>query len=538
MVYGQDDYLEVKGNTKVDTSTFSGNTGSPLSSPVRGEITYDSNLKSPYYFDGSIWHDFIGIDRTVGSRIVAASDSLDRGRANYVCTGTNDQAKINLALSDLNAAVGGAVYLLEGTYNISGSIIFTASGKSLIGAGAGTVLKAASGINVITAGSVNYILISQLRIDGNNTGSNGIDFNPVTYSKIDKVWVEKMNGHGIHLKSGSTNNIITGNNIQSNSGSGIYLEDATCSNNIISGNNIQSNSGRGIGIDASSNNVISGNNVRLNRGDGGIYLTGLSSQNNIITGNIVWSNVGDGFSVNSSSHNIFASNIVWSNYSGGDSHGIDLYKSSYNVIFSNNIQQNGRYGIHIWDTCSNNLLFGNVIGDNGRDSANSEGICIGNTSGNNLVSSNIIFDAGATSLEYPITINTGVNQNNYLVGNLIPNWTVGGPIIDAGSGTQYTDKVKMTLEKKEVTSNFSPLDVDTNPRSYICLKPSGVITLTLSNGKSAGDLLILENVSTFNITINDGGNTNLGGNHPLGQYDILKLIWNGARWLEMKYVDN
>ena len=64
------------------------------------------------------------VTRTAASLIVAASDSIDTTRADYVCDGTADEVQINLAIVAATAT-GGTVFLLEGTYTIAADIAMT-----------------------------------------------------------------------------------------------------------------------------------------------------------------------------------------------------------------------------------------------------------------------------------------------------------------------------------------------------------------------------------------------------------------------------
>jgi len=75
-------------------------------------------------------------------------------------------------------------------------------------------------------------------------------------------------------------------------------------------------------------------------------------------------------------------------------------------------------------------------------------------------------------------------------------------------------------------------------KTFAYLNPSVATSLTLSNGKAAGDLLILENATGNGVTLSDSGNCNLSATRNLYQYDTLTLIWNGSQWLEIKYIDN
>jgi parallel beta-helix repeat protein len=592
LLYAQDDYLEARGDTRVDTltfSTFSGdNSWTFPNTPVIGEVFYNFNptRKRPYYYDGTppnLWEEFTGGstggDRYVASRIVAASDSLSTTcgggtctnlKADYTCDGTDDQQEINKAINALPVS-GGAVYLLEGTYNISTALlegeprpgIHPHTNTAIIGTGAGTVLRLVLNpptfINVIEAVNVNNILISQLRIDGNNrTGSSttdGIDFSTVTNSKIDNVWIDNIKWMGIYLMY-STNNIISGNNFQGNGLNGIYF--AASSNNIISGNNFQANLNAGIYVDAESpTNILLGNNIQGNGYDGILLDSqGLrNTKNNIIYGNNIQGNSYMGIRFLRTSNNIILGNNIQANKRQA---AITLYDDcSSNIISGNNIQGNAEEGIEIAGgsslTSANNIISGNSIFDNGTVDASASGILLDDGANNNLISSNLLSDSSGTG--NPINIGWGINNDNYLVGNLISNWPAGcNRINDNGVNTQYTDKIKMTLERRQIDIDESPytLDVTTDGNSwedkfltsYAALNPTGNVTLSLTKGSVAGELLILENITASTVTINEpvGGNVNLGvpagGSRILHQYDVLKLIWNGSRWLELYWGNN
>ena len=79
---------------------------------------------------------------------VAASNTPEEGkrRADIVCTGEHDQRDINRAINRLNSE-GGKVSLLEGTFNISDSIILK-NNVTLEGQGEGTQIKIADGLTV------------------------------------------------------------------------------------------------------------------------------------------------------------------------------------------------------------------------------------------------------------------------------------------------------------------------------------------------------------------------------------------------------
>jgi parallel beta-helix repeat protein len=569
LLYAQNAKVKVPADVTTQTIIFNPQAIEPWTcdATCEGKIYYDSNTdkKRHFYCDGTAWRTF-DPSKTVATKIVAvkrnppdsALDSSDPSRADYICDGTNDQEEINRAINSLPAN-GGAVYLLEGTYNISGSISFTASGKSLIGAGSATVLRFASGsnINIINATGVSNILIAQLMIDGNNkTGinTNGIYFDSVTYSKIDKVWVKNMKYMGIYLNNSSNNN-ISGNNVQSNGFAGIYLNNSS-NNNTISGNNAQSNLQHGILLsNSSSNNTISGNNFLSNSVEG--IILSVSSSNNTISGNIVWSSGYYGISINYSSNN----NTVSGNIVGSSTYfGINLFEScNNNTVIGNNVLLNGQFGIYLMTSSCRNILSGNVIYDNGVTYSWCSGIMIENNSDDNIISYNLLSDSSGTGR--PIYIcggAAGTSDNNYIVGNQISTWPASpaDKIGDYGTNTRYTDKVKITLEPGGYTLPLFAILTPTGPTSYIRLNVPGpgpvllgtAVNTAIADGKSPGDILILENTNTTGIIITDNWNVQLSpilhpsGSVTLNQNDTLTLIWDGTTgitdWIETGYADN
>jgi len=526
-----------------------------------GDLFYNDADDSLYFYNGTEWQKLGGGEapKAVGTRIVAASDSIDKSRADYVCDGIDDQEQINQAINEVynnpnNSGLGGSVYLLAGTYNITAPIQLK-SNISLIGEGAGTVLKVVSSsdynamvvpssdYNVINAQgtSTNHlsgILISQLRIDGNKdnvSGSNcGISFEYVDDSKITKIWIENLTSYGLKLQNSSYNiisksffikngsdgiylsssddNIISKSNFSENGYAGIKLESSD--NNIIDSNIVYKNDDKGILLNSSSNNIILGNNISYTQSYHGLQLFN-SSQFNIVYGNNINNNE-QGFLVNlSSTHNLISSNFIHLPSSG----------SGYAMSLSQS---------------DNNLLVGNNIYDEETTYYTSLSIA---DSSKILIASNLINYPG--SPDYGIKIDSD-SSDNYLAGNQVIDSNADGPgkIEDEGTETKYTQKEKMTIEKweKDLGSlNSYNLYASRYPHSYVVFTSSspGTTNLTLEDGKSAGDLLILENRSSVRqVKVEEAANVNLGdSSRILDQYETLELIWNGTKWLEVKYVD-
>ena len=162
--------------------------------------------------------------------------------------------------------------------------------------------------------------------------------------------------NGIAL-SGSSSNSFSGNIIEANGGTGIWLY-ASSNYNSLSGNNITDGfNGYGIALSGSSSyNNLSGNIIGLN----GVVGIGLyeSSNYNSISGNIITNN-GDGIALFGSSSNSLSGNLIEANGYVG----IWLYASSnYNSISGNNITNNW-YGMALSGS-SNNVIYHNNFIDN------------------------------------------------------------------------------------------------------------------------------------------------------------------------------
>jgi len=80
----------------------------------------------------------------------------------------------------------------------------------------------------------------------------------------------------------------------------------------------------------------------------------------------------------------------------------------------------------------------------------------------------------------------------------------------------------------------------TDTWTYLPVTAAGAIGTSgiASTTSVAGDILILTNVGTNAIVITDTGNTVLGGNATLGQFDTLSLVFDGVRWVQLATANN
>jgi len=537
LLYAQDTFLGVKGRTRINNLQFDGSTSVYPATPVEGELFYRSDLNFLKYFDGREWRDFGAGPKTIASQFVASSTSPNSAGADFVCDGTSDQVEIQSAINAL-AATGGAVYLSEGAFNISGSINITGTNPNItiVGAGKGTILNVVTaGVNVFDVGSqVSGIIIEQLCIDGNSTAGAGIRFTRVTDSAIDNVWIQDI-ADGVRLRS-SSNNTLTNSHFVN---SCIYLEESTAGVftqfNAISNNSLQGSASNAlILVYKANNNIISGNNVQQNTSAAGILVQ--NGGNNIIIDNNIYNNSQEGIFLTSAS----ASGVA-----------------RFTVISGNSIWGNQRAGIRLdrgnvaWPGARDNLISSNSIYNNGAGGAY-DGINLAADNDRNLIAFNRLEDSSGTG--YGINIAAATSEENYLVENLIDGLGYASRLVyDLGTNTRYTDKLKLAFEKIEINptnwANFYFTDPDAINRLHLTTYPVTfavinmnydiVLTNALENGRAPGDILIILNASTKFLRFQDCANIEIEGTGQLNlyQYDSIKFIWNGAKWLEMETVN-
>ncbi len=216
--------LAVSGDTTLATTTLSGTLDLSQkelkqaileklsafpSSPAQGQMFWSTASNTPYWYTGSEWKG----DVSGATYVVAASDSVNKEKADYICDGASDQTEINAAINALPAS-GGRVLLLEGTYYIDDKISLSYTNNNhyvtLEGQGDGTLLTIPDGhdadMNLIlvqgddSTNVVQHPTIKNLRLDGNsaNVGAdktyNGIQFHFVDYGTVENVVA--VNGGG------------------------------------------------------------------------------------------------------------------------------------------------------------------------------------------------------------------------------------------------------------------------------------------------------------------------------------------------------
>ena len=188
-------------------------------------------------------------------------------------------------------------------------------------------------------------------VQGNGTG-DGFTLQNVINVTIKNVEVKAFE-RGIHLSNLSNNNTISGNNVTSNNGYGVYLEYSFY--NTINDNTITNND-EGVTVDDSSYNTVSSNNITSNSAVG-VVLEGnhhISSHNSVsrnsIANNFYGVMLGDSYY-----------NTIDGNYITNNTHGVWFFRSSNNTVSGNNITSNIGYGVCLDDSRNNQVYHNRFI---------------------------------------------------------------------------------------------------------------------------------------------------------------------------------
>ena len=387
---------------------------------------------------------------------------------------------------------GAGVIQINSSFNVSATIIIDGNGSYLIeGEGDNTVLTTVGDIKCFDVDIARQVVFKNFKIDASSliTATREIiDVNENNNNLIvfDNVSItgDGTNGYGIELNSNncriknctidtvniglnilSTDNIIEGNNINTNASYGILIGG---NYNIISTNICNSNV-MGIYVNGVDYNSIFDNTVNSNS-QNGIYLTG-SDFNNVSNNSIIGNDsntanaqAGVYISSDSNNNNITGNSILNNNNAGGGvSYGvyIDNVNCIENIVRSNNISGNDAQWLDIG--VNSDIGYRCSTGQEIQDALDS----IDDKSG--II--HILPVVGGIQLSTPILVNGG--------GNYVIEGEGEGSIIDcAGNRTAFdiTDaKAGTTLKNFNIDTNdhtsslTSAINInETNNNKIIC----------------------------------------------------------------------
>ena len=297
--------------------------------------------------------------------------------------GTGDTDDIQEGI-DMLPAGGGVVYIKEGTYIITSTIIITSSNVSLIGAGRGTRIQTTNDITMLevylAASTLTGVVIDKLYFLGDptqannigiymrdtencvilfcwveNTGDTAIETNNAEGVRISSNWILEPQGDGIHTEE-NDNTIIESNYIYSPEKVGILFTNSE--KNQILNNTVYSSRSWGLLLDGDYN-IIRGN-LMDSCGRAGINAgIGIAQNHNLILENIIIESQKDGISIIGGGNNVINGNLVENSDrdNTGTYNGISLTESDYNIISNNRLKNNDRYEINILNAeCEKNLV--------------------------------------------------------------------------------------------------------------------------------------------------------------------------------------
>lgn len=194
--------------------------------------------------------------------VVAASNSLDPTLAPlaYRCSGAADQVEINAAIVAVNAAGGGSVQLLEGTYNLTANVAVLAS-VWLRGSGSATILTIpAATDDCVEVNAVSGWKISDMTIRTTGAGANdGISLVNADDGEIFGVVVDDSGQDGIIIDANSDDNNIHDNKISNCTRYGV---NNAGDDNHVKGSRINTTGSDGVWLQAGgTNNIVTANRV-------------------------------------------------------------------------------------------------------------------------------------------------------------------------------------------------------------------------------------------------------------------------------------
>lgn len=163
------------------------------SDPAKGQIVFRSDEKRLCTYDGTEWKRHTTLEERgirTATKVIAANDSADKDKADYVCDGSHDEMQIIQAINDLPSC-GGRILLLEGTYNIEGTININKDRVVIEGQGVCTVLKTTHDIHFFVINNRQEITIRNMKLYiPVYVEERGIIISNTNHLVIEKIWID------------------------------------------------------------------------------------------------------------------------------------------------------------------------------------------------------------------------------------------------------------------------------------------------------------------------------------------------------------
>ncbi len=400
---GDTSYLHIKYSN--DGVSFTSNNGEDVGSWI-GTYT-DFNLTDSNVFSDYTWNKIKGSTITIVIADENTTCSDNKSKADYIipANSTNAQSTINTVINNLIVAGydGIKISLLEGTYNISNSIVLKSNVELEICDGA--VIKTYSGGNTcIVTNSEDCV--TDIKIIGNgiincNNLSSGISLISVDNAIIQNIKIINIKlqyeRYGIYVNN--CNNIkILKTILDGNDSSTYYLNRSgiygAINNNFIISDNIISNFTQGIRV--------------LN--------TSLYKDDVSITNNNIKTCVANGIYIYCTNSTIINSNIIYNcGLTTNDGNcGLYIYNCDNIIVGQNNITYCGNYGI-LLDNSNNVNVVNNII-----QNSTKHGVYLIDV--NNSIINNNNSSFNSTTNTYSVQIGlTSINSSsndNFISGNI------------------------------------------------------------------------------------------------------------------------
>jgi parallel beta-helix repeat protein len=477
-------------------------------STQEGTIYYDSDDDQLKVYANGKWQ----ADRTTAAVIVAASDSKNKEKADFVGDGTDDQVEINAAIAAL-PSTGGTVVLLDGTYNIGTTattprnISITVGNITFIGQGSNTILKR----DWNNASSATYVLdinanSASEQLSGLYIGNFTVDGNKSTHTSELNSNIRIYSGSTYYVADSKFTRITSQNNAM---GDSWLLTGSYTRNNVFDSNVIKDNDGPGLSGSSLYPNTFTNNAFVNNVANSGAYgwQWYVGSANYWTISNNIFSAVGT-YAVGGiylmGNYNTLDSNIF---YGSGQGYGIAIGSLTNSIISNNIIRGTNDTGIYVSDAdgaVSYNVITGNSI--YGVATSASHGIYLtGSTTDSNSVIGNFINDTAGTG--YAIKIDSGADYN-YLADNNYSG-TGASNISDGATTTIYGGQLANSgTDLALKPAGAVTIGTTTSPTGKLFVSGTAVgKALAAFNETGANDILTASASGTTRFTVNNAGNT-------------------------------